>query len=212
MDKNILCIKTPSKCVNANVKRYTTLHPRFYASLYTSHWSICHQGQTLSLSPSQHTTLVKQTSHKLIHQFICFITAQKNSINLTSYCSVYLDFKRTKDHAQCPPCSIERVWILTSVTLFKGVHTGEVDGQRLEGCRQAESALGSLHAHAGKSGATVLPLSAHFTNPVSSDTSNYSVRSERDLSEMVLDKQVSKAFHQQHVQPLIWFMKCVDMR
>lgn len=37
---------------------------------------------------------------------------------------------------------------LTTIVLVEGVHTGEVDGQGLEGSRQADAALRTLHVEA----------------------------------------------------------------
>lgn len=37
---------------------------------------------------------------------------------------------------------------LTPIVLIEGVHAGEVDGEGLEGCRQADAALRSFHVQA----------------------------------------------------------------
>lgn len=75
-----------------------------------------------------------------------------------------------------PPAAAEAVCVclsvpglepsrLTSVLLVKGVHAGEVVGQRLERRRQAHLALGTLHAHPGPRGASrcsgIMPLPTH---------------------------------------------------
>ena len=44
------------------------------------------------------------------------------------------------------------VGALTSVVLVKGVHAGEVDGERLEGGGEADAALGALHVEPGARG------------------------------------------------------------
>lgn len=41
------------------------------------------------------------------------------------------------------------MWLsLTAIVLVEGVHAGEVNGQSLEGCGEADAALGPLHVEA----------------------------------------------------------------
>ena len=52
----------------------------------------------------------------------------------------------------CVLCVHACVHVLTSVVFVKGVHAGEVDGERLEGSREADAALGPLHVQPGARG------------------------------------------------------------